>query len=136
MSDSNKNDVTTKPEVYPVTVQLYGRCPQYPDGKVASGFFTFVDGVVTITHWDGSIAEDPHGKVYTRKLDPGATFADAESAARFLFRDFRLSCSAALRPVASREVAAMASAGRSITTGRDGADASLHLMAATPQRIR
>jgi hypothetical protein len=91
MSNSTKNDVTTKPEVYPVTVQLYGRCPQYPDGKVASGFFTFVDGVVTITHWDGTVAEDPHGKVYTRKLDPGATFADAESAAGFLFRDFRLS---------------------------------------------
>jgi hypothetical protein len=79
------------PEVYPITVQLYGRCPQYPEGKTTSGFFTFIDGVVSITHWDGNIAEDPYGKVYTRKLDPGATFADAQSAAGFLWRDFRLS---------------------------------------------
>jgi hypothetical protein len=80
------------PEVYPVTVQLYGRCPQYPDGKVTSGFFTFVDGVVTISQWNGVTAEDPQGRVYTRKLtSPHDTFADAEIAAKILFRDFRLS---------------------------------------------
>ena len=92
MANSRTNDLTAEqlPVVYPVTVQLYGRCPQYPDGKVASGFFTFIDGVVTISQWNGVTAEDPHGKVYTRNLDPGATFVDAEIAARLLFRDFRL----------------------------------------------
>jgi hypothetical protein len=82
-------DTKPKHEVYPITVEIKPPKGDFP-GQIADGFFTFVDGVVTVTDRNGVTAEDPHGKVYTRKLDPGATFADAHSAANFLFREFRL----------------------------------------------
>jgi hypothetical protein len=78
------------PKVHPVIVEIKPPKGDFP-GQIADGYFIFVDGVVTLTDIDGNPVQDQHGKLYTRTLAPGAKFADAESAARFLFRDFRLS---------------------------------------------
>jgi hypothetical protein len=78
------------PSVFPITVHIHLPSRRYPSGQVAHGYFTFVDHVVAVTDCDGDPVRDEHGKLYTRKLDPGATHADAESAAGFLFKDFRL----------------------------------------------
>jgi hypothetical protein len=78
------------PSVFPITVEIQPPSRRYPAGKVAHGYFTFVDHVVAVTDCDGYPVRDEHGKLYDRKMDPGATHADAESAARFLFKEFRL----------------------------------------------
>jgi hypothetical protein len=77
------------PKVHPVTVEIKPPRGDFP-GQIADGYFIFVDGVVTVTDIDGNPVQDQHGKLYTRTLAPGATHADAHSAANFLFKDFRL----------------------------------------------
>jgi hypothetical protein len=79
------------PTVFLVIVEIEGRSPRYPDGKVAKGYFIFVDDVVTIVDEDGKIVTDQHGKIYTRKLEPPHnTFIDAELTAGRLFKELRL----------------------------------------------
>ena len=78
------------PSVFPITVEIQPPSRRYPAGKVAHGYFTFVDHVVAVTDCDGYPVRDEHGKLYERRIDPSATHADAESAARFLFKEFRL----------------------------------------------
>lgn len=77
------------PEVYSVTVQIKAPKPGFP-GQVCHGCYTLADGVVTLTDRDGHPVQDPQGKLYTRKLSPGATVADADIAGRSLTKEFRL----------------------------------------------
>jgi hypothetical protein len=76
-------------EVYSVIVHIKLPSRVLPTGQVAYGRFTFADGVVTLTDFDGNPVRDEHGKLYTRKLESGATLADAEYAAGFLTKEFR-----------------------------------------------
>jgi hypothetical protein len=78
-----------KPEIYPLTIHLEPRTPRYPEGKTAQAYYTFVDGVVTVTDKNGQHLRDGHDKEYTRKLDPPTdTLVDAELNAGRLYRDF------------------------------------------------
>jgi hypothetical protein len=84
-------NANTKPENFRVIVELIppGTSKRYPQGKVGEFYFTFVDGLVTINDINARALQDDHGKEYTRKLDDGATHADAHSAAHLLYGEFR-----------------------------------------------
>jgi hypothetical protein len=56
------------PEVFAITVQIKPPSRRLPAGQVAHGYFTFVDGVVTVTDCDGHPVRDEHGRLYTRNL--------------------------------------------------------------------
>jgi hypothetical protein len=78
-----------KPEVFFLEVELEPPSPRYPAGKTGKAYFTFVDGVVTVTDMNGQHLRDGHDKEYTRKLDAGAdTHVDAELNAGRLFKEF------------------------------------------------
>jgi hypothetical protein len=79
----------TKPENFRIIVELEPPGRRYPQGKTGEAYFTFVDGVVTVNDKNAQPLRDEHGKIYTRTLDPGATYADAYSAAHFLYKEFR-----------------------------------------------
>jgi hypothetical protein len=76
-------------EVYSITVQIKPPSRDFP-GQVCHGCYTLADGVVTLTDRDGHPVQDGQGKLYTRKLSPGATVADADMAGRSLTKEFRL----------------------------------------------
>ena len=57
------------PEVHQVWIHIKPVSRALPTGQVAYGFYTLVDGVVTMTDAKGTPAQDDNGKVYTAKLD-------------------------------------------------------------------
>ena len=61
--------MTDTPEVYQVYIDI--KLPSGNDpGRVAYGFYTVTDGVVTMTNRKGEPAHDDTGKTYTQKLEP------------------------------------------------------------------
>ena len=61
--------MTNTPEVKQVYIDI--RPPRGNDpGQVSFGFYTLVDGVVTMTDQKGEPVHDDAGKVYTAKLAP------------------------------------------------------------------
>lgn len=61
--------MTDTPEVHHVYVHIKPCSRALPTGQVAYGFYTLVDGVVTMTDEKGNVAMDDDGKVYTAKLE-------------------------------------------------------------------
>jgi hypothetical protein len=59
-----------KPEVHQVVVDIALPSPRLPAGQSALGYYTVVDGVVTMTCPKGEPAIDETGKTYTHKLEP------------------------------------------------------------------
>jgi hypothetical protein len=62
--------MTDTPEVHQVYIHIKPVSLALPTGQVAYGFYTLVDGVVTMTNQKGDPAHDDAGKVYTAKLAP------------------------------------------------------------------
>ncbi|MGC2080731.1 MAG: hypothetical protein WA728_32900 [Xanthobacteraceae bacterium] len=59
-------------EVHKVTVELNRPSKRYPSGRVAYGYFTYVDGTVTMTDAKGTPADDGNGRRYVqRDVKPG-----------------------------------------------------------------
>ena len=61
----------SKPEVHRVIVHIHRPSPRLPAGQVAYGYYTVVDGLLTMTDPKGEPAIDETGKTYTHKLAPG-----------------------------------------------------------------
>jgi hypothetical protein len=59
----------TPPEVHQVWIHIKPVSRGLPTGQIAYGFYTLVDGVVTMTDAKGNPAHDDAGKTYTAKLD-------------------------------------------------------------------
>ena len=57
--------MTDTPEVHHVYVHIKPVSRALPTGQVAYGFYTLVDGVVTMTDEKGEAALDDDGKIYT-----------------------------------------------------------------------
>lgn len=57
------------PEVKQVTISIKPCSRALPTGQIAFGFYTVVDGVVTMTDSKGNPAQDDAGKTYTQKLE-------------------------------------------------------------------
>jgi hypothetical protein len=74
------------PEVHKVWIHIKPVSRALPTGQVAYGFYTLVDGVVTMTDAKGKPATDEAGKVYTHKLE---TNDDANIIAGRLTRQLR-----------------------------------------------
>jgi hypothetical protein len=62
--------MTDTPEVHQVYIHIKPVSLALPTGQVAYGFYTLVDGVVTMTNQKGEPAQDDAGKIYTAKLQP------------------------------------------------------------------
>ena len=62
--------MTDTPEVHQVYIHIKPVSPALPAGQVAYGFYTLVDGVVTMTDAKGNPVHDDAGKTYTQKLEP------------------------------------------------------------------
>jgi hypothetical protein len=62
--------MTDTPEVHQVYIHIKPVSPALPTGQVAYGFYTVVDGLVTMTNQKGEPAHDDAGKIYTAKLQP------------------------------------------------------------------
>jgi hypothetical protein len=62
--------MSDKPEVHQVWIHIKPVSRALPTGQVAYGFYTLVDGVVTMTDAKGTPAQDDSGKSYTAKLQP------------------------------------------------------------------
>ena len=78
--------MTNELEVHQVYIQIKPVSPALPTGQVAYGFYTLVDGVVTMTDAKGKPATDEAGKVYTHKPE---TNDDANIIAGRLTRQLR-----------------------------------------------
>ena len=78
--------MTNELEVHQVYIQIKPVSPALPTGQVAYGFYTLVDGVVTMTNQKGEPAHDDSGKTYTAKLK---TNDDANIIAGRLTRQLR-----------------------------------------------
>jgi hypothetical protein len=61
--------MTDTPEVHQVYIHIKPVSRALPTGRVAYGFYTLVDGVVTMTNQKGEPAHDDTGKTYTHKLE-------------------------------------------------------------------
>jgi hypothetical protein len=62
-------DALMTPEIHQVFIDI--KLPKGNDpGQVAYGYYTLVDGVVTMTNQKGEPAQDDTGKTYTAKLLP------------------------------------------------------------------
>jgi hypothetical protein len=61
--------MTDTPEVHQVYIHIKPVSLALPTGQVAYGFYTLVDGVVTMTNQKGEPALDDSGKIYSAKLD-------------------------------------------------------------------
>jgi hypothetical protein len=59
-----------KPEVHQVVVDIAMPSPRLPAGQSALGYYTVVDGLLTMTCPQGKAAEDAEGKTYKHKLEP------------------------------------------------------------------
>jgi hypothetical protein len=77
----------SKPEVHQVIVDIELPSRRYPAGMTALGYYTVVDGVVTMTCPKGEPATDETGKIYTHKLEPND---DARQIAGRLTKQLRL----------------------------------------------
>jgi len=55
------------PEVKKVTVELKKPSKRFPAGQVTFGFYTYADGVLTMTDPKGVPAEDGMGRRYTAR---------------------------------------------------------------------
>jgi hypothetical protein len=62
--------MTDKPTVYAVTAIVSMPSKREPLGRLTHGFYTVIDGVLTMTDKDGRPAEDATGKRYTHRLAP------------------------------------------------------------------
>ena len=62
--------MTDTPEVHQVWIHIKPVSRALPTGQVAYGFYTLVDGVVTMTNQKGEPAHDDAGKFYKAKLQP------------------------------------------------------------------
>jgi hypothetical protein len=61
--------MTDTPQVHQVTISIKPCSRALPTGQIAFGFYTVVDGVVTMTNQKGEPATDDTGKTYTAKLE-------------------------------------------------------------------
>jgi hypothetical protein len=77
----------SKPEVHQVIVDIHLPSSRLPAGQTALGYYTVVDGVVTMTDPKGEPATDGEGRTYTRKLAPND---DARVIAGRLTKELRL----------------------------------------------
>jgi hypothetical protein len=59
-----------KPTVHAVTAIVSMPSKREPLGRLTYGFYTLVDGVLTMTDKDGGPAEDATGRRYTHRLAP------------------------------------------------------------------
>jgi hypothetical protein len=57
-------------DVHQLIVQIKKPDKRFPLGQVCYGWYTLVDGVITMTDRNGKAAGDETGKKYTRKLEP------------------------------------------------------------------
>jgi hypothetical protein len=62
--------MTDTPQVHQVYIQIKPVSRALPTGQVAYGFYTVVDGVLTMTDAKGIVLHDDAGKTYTAKLQP------------------------------------------------------------------
>jgi len=99
----------SKPEVHQVIVHIHLPSKRLPTGQIAYGYFTVVDGLLTMTDPKGEPAIDENGKTYTHKLAPGD---DANEIAGGLTKQLR----SALRG----KSAGPSNFGGPINYGRDG----------------
>jgi hypothetical protein len=76
----------TTPEVNAITVIVSMPSRKEPLGRLTYGFYTLVDGVVTLTDKEGKSAGDETGKKYSRKLAPNE---DAKAVASKMTKDLR-----------------------------------------------
>ena len=62
--------MTDTPEVKQVYIEIKPISQANPTGQVSYGYYTLVDGVVTMTDAKGNAAQNDSGKTYTAKLAP------------------------------------------------------------------
>ena len=84
----------TMPQVNAITVIVSMPSKKEPLGRLTYGFYTEVDGVVTLTDKEGKPAGDETGKKYSRKLAPNE---DARAIANKMTKDYAWRCVAAQR---------------------------------------
>jgi hypothetical protein len=77
----------TTPTVYAVTIIVAKPSRKEPLGRLAYGFYTEADGLVTLTDKEGKPAGDETGKKYSRKLAPNE---DGRAVACIMTKQLRL----------------------------------------------
>ena len=86
-----------KPTIYTVTAIVSMPSKREPLGRLTHGFYTVVDGVLTMTDRDGQPAEDATGKRYTHRLAPNE---DEHAVASKMTKELRKALRSKSEPVA------------------------------------